>query len=71
MNYGFKRDLNQYIADHVRHTFPIQSLDDVVTFNTAFGPGATKYDQDLAIFSDLFDISAGSADTLALPERSR
>ena len=64
LNYGFKRDLNQYIQDHVRNAFPIQSLTDVVTFNVAFGPGATKYDQDLAIFSELFDISAGSADTL-------
>lgn len=64
LNYGFKRDLNNYIADHVRNNFPIQSLHDVVLFNTAFGPGATKYGQDLAIFSDFFDTSAGSADTL-------
>ena len=64
LNYGFKRDLNKYIADHVRNNFPIQSLHDVVLFNTAFGPGATKYGQDLAIFSDMFDTSAGSADTL-------
>src|SRR5262249_58695642 len=63
LNYGFKRDLNQYIADHVRNAFPIKSLEDVVNFNIAFGPGATKYDQDLAIFSQLFDISPGSADT--------
>jgi len=63
LNYGFKRDLNQYIANHVRPAFPIKSLEDVVNFNIAFGPGATKYDQDLAIFSQLFDISAGSADT--------
>jgi amidase len=63
LNYGFKRDLNQYIADHVRQAFPIKSLEDVVNFNIAFGPGATKYDQDLAIFSQLFDISEGSADT--------
>ena len=26
LNYGFKRDLNQYIRDHVRRGFPIQSL---------------------------------------------
>jgi len=63
LNYGFKRDLNKYIADHVQPSFPTQSLADVVAFNTAFGPGATKYDQDLAIFSQFFDISAGSADT--------
>jgi amidase len=64
LNYGFKRDLNQYITDHVRNAFPITSLHDVVAFNAAFGPAATKYDQDLAIFSDLFDISPGSADTI-------
>jgi len=64
LNYGFKRDLNKYIADHVRNNFPTQSLHDVVLFNTEFGPGATKYGQDLAIFSDMFDTSAGSADTL-------
>jgi amidase len=64
LSYGFKRDLNQYIEDHVRNHFPVQSLRDVVMFNGAFGPGATKYDQDLAIFSDFFDLSPRSADTL-------
>src|SRR6266496_647701 len=64
LNYGFKRDLNQYIHDHVKHGFPIQSLKDVVDFNAAHMPAATKYDQDLAIFSQLFDLSPGSADTL-------
>jgi amidase len=64
LNYAFKRDLNRYIADHVRQAFPIKSLTDIVNFNIAFGPGATKYDQDLTIFSDFFDTSAGSADTL-------
>src|SRR5438093_1193997 len=63
LNYGFKRDLNKYIADHVRNRFPIRSLHDVVEFNIAFGPAATKYDQDLAIFSDLFDASPNSSDT--------
>ena len=64
LNYAFKRDLNQYIHDHVRPDFPIQSLGDVVNFNAAHMPAATKYDQDLAVFSQLFDISPGSADTL-------
>jgi amidase len=64
LNYGFKRDLNKYIADHVRPSFPIHSLADVVAFNIAFGPGATKYDQDLAIFSQFFDISPFSSDTV-------
>jgi amidase len=64
LNYGFKRDLNAYIAAHVAPSFPIHSLQDVVNFNIAFGPGATKYDQDLAIFSQFFDTSALSADTV-------
>jgi amidase len=64
LNYGFKRDLNQYIHDHVMPGFPIRSLADVVKFNAAHMPAATKYDQDLAIFSQLFDISPASADTI-------
>jgi len=64
LNYGFKRDLNQYFADHVRRSFPVHSLGDVVNFNTAHMPAATKYDQDLAVFSQMFDTSAGSPDTL-------
>ena len=64
LNYGFKRDLNQYIHDHVRPGFPIQSLADVVAFNAAHMPAATKYDQDLAIFSQMFNLSPASADTL-------
>jgi amidase len=64
LNYGFKRDLNQYLDDHVRRSFPIHSLEDVVNFNAAHMPAATKYDQDLAIFSQMFDTSAGSTDTL-------
>jgi amidase len=63
LNYGFKRDLNKYIEDHVRPFFPVHSLADVVAFNAAH-PAATKYDQDLAVFSQMFDISAGSRDTL-------
>jgi amidase len=64
LNYGFKRDLNQYIADHVRPTFPIHSLQDVVDFNAAHMPAATKYDQDLAQFSQMFDTTPGSPDTV-------
>jgi amidase len=64
LNYGFKRDLNHYIAGHVRRSFATQSLQDVVNFNTAFGAGATKYDQDLAIFSQLFDTTPLSSDTV-------
>ncbi|HEY7287223.1 MAG TPA: amidase family protein [Vicinamibacterales bacterium] len=64
LNYGFKRDLNKYIADHVRSSFPVQSLQDVINFNSAHAPASIKYGQDLALFSQLFDTSAGSADTL-------
>jgi len=64
LNYAFKRDLNRYFEDHVRRAFPVRSLADVVAFNTAHAPAATKYDQDLAIFSQPFDTSPGSADTL-------
>ena len=67
LNYGFKRDLNQYIHDHVRRDFPIQSLADVVAFNAAHMPAATKYDQDLAIFSQLFDISPRAPTRCATP----
>jgi amidase len=63
LNYGFKRDLNKYFDDHVRRSFPAHSLEDVVNFNAAHMPAATKYDQDLAVFSQMFDISEGSADT--------
>src|SRR5205814_73815 len=62
LNYGFKRDLDKYLDDHVRRSFPIHSLEDVVNFN-ARHPAATKYDQDLAVFSHFFDISAGTRDT--------
>ena len=64
LNYGFKRDLNKYFADHVSPAYPRHSLADVVAFNAAHMPAATKYDQDLAIFSQMFDIGPGSADTL-------
>jgi amidase len=64
LNYGFKRDLNNYFEDHVRRSFPIRSLADVVAFNAAHQPAATKYDQDLAVFSQMFDTADGSLDTL-------
>ena len=48
----------------MRRRFPIRSLEDVVNFNAAHMPAATKYDQDIAIFSQMYDTSAGSADTL-------
>ena len=60
--YGFKRDLNAYLAS-LGPSAPVQSLSDVIAFNFAFGPGALKYGQILAQLSDSIDISPGSADT--------
>jgi amidase len=48
----------------MRRSFPIHSLADVVAFNAAHMPAATKYDQDLAIYSQMFNISEASSDTL-------
>ena len=60
--YGFKRDLNAYLAS-LGPSAPVQTLSDVIAFNEAFGPGALKYGQILALLSDSIDISPGSADT--------
>jgi amidase len=65
--YGFKRDLNAYFAAHLDPAAPVKSLQDVIAFNTAHAadsPSSVKYGQDLALFSQLFDVSAGSADTI-------
>jgi amidase len=67
LNYGFKRDLNAYFAAHVSPAAPVKSLLDVINYNTAHAgdvPSSVKYGQDLALFSQKFDTSAGSADTL-------
>jgi amidase len=63
LNYGFKRDLNAYIAAHVNPAFSIHSLLDVVNFNSAH-PAATVYGQDLAVFSQFFNTAPGSPDTI-------
>ena len=60
--YGFKRDLNAYLAS-LGPAAPVQSLSEVIAFNIAYGPGALKYGQILALLSDSIDISPGSADT--------
>ncbi len=67
LNYGFKRDLNAYFAAHVSPAAPVKSLLDVVNYNTAHAgdvPSSVKYGQDLALFSQKFNTSPGSADTL-------
>ena len=65
--YGFKRDLNAYFAANLPLTAPIRSLQDVIDYNIAHAadvPSSIKYRQDLALFSQLFNTAAGSADTI-------
>jgi amidase len=67
LNYGFKRDLNAYFAAHVPVNAPVKSLQDVIDFNAAHAadtPSSIKYGQALALFSQMFDLSPNSADTL-------
>jgi amidase len=59
--YGFKRDLNAYLA--ATPAAPVGSLGDVIAFNAA-NAGALVYGQRLALLADALDTSAGSADTL-------
>jgi hypothetical protein len=67
--YGFKRDLNAYLAGtpgaphhHARSR--------IVAFNSTFVP-PMKYGQAIAAAAAQVDISPGSADTLRYHERSR
>ena len=61
LNYGFKRDLNAYLAQ-LPAAWPRRTLADIIDFNNNT-PGALKYGQTLAIASQALDISPGSADT--------
>jgi amidase len=61
LNYGFKRDLNAYLAS-LPPSWPVRTLADVIAVN-AVTPGALKYGQTTAIASQALDISPGSADT--------
>ena len=58
--YGFKRDLNAYLA--ATPAAPSRTLADVIAFNNAFVP-PMKYGQVIAIGADALDVSPGSADT--------
>lgn len=60
--YGFKRDLTAYLST-LNGTSPSHSLADVIAYNSSHA-GATKYGQDLAIQSQLFDTTPGSSDTI-------
>lgn len=58
--YGFKRDLNAYLA--ATPGAPSQSLAQIIAFNDAFDP-PLKYGQAIAIGAEALDTSPGSADT--------
>jgi amidase len=61
--YGQKRDINAYL-DRLPSTFPIQSLTDLIAYNSANTDLNTlKYGQTNFVASDLQDLSPGSADT--------
>lgn len=58
--YGFKRDLNAYLA--ATPGAPNRSLSDIVAFNAAYTP-PMKYGQAIAEAAAMVDTSPGSADT--------
>ena len=64
--YGFKRDLNAYLANPAPGA-PVRTLADVIAFNDRFKVGdvqvGLKYGQALAIAADSLDTSSGSSDT--------
>ena len=61
--YGFKRDLNAYLAS-LGPDAPVHTLKEVIDYNNAHASVALKYGQVLAIASDSLDTSPGSADTV-------
>ena len=58
--YGFKRDLNAYLA--VTQAAPSRTLAEIIAFNDAFDP-PMKYGQVIATGAQALDVSAGSTDT--------
>jgi amidase len=58
--YGFKRDLNAYLA--ATPAAPSRTLAEIIAFNDAFIP-PMKYGQAIAIGAQALDVSPGSADT--------
>ncbi len=58
--YGFKRDLNAYLAS--TPAAPVSSLAALIAFN-ARAPGALDYGQQLALAAQALDIGPGSADS--------
>ncbi len=60
--YGFKRDLNAYLAS-LGPAAPVHTLADVIAYNAAHSGVALKYGQILAIAADSLNTSPNSADT--------
>src|SRR5438067_1986026 len=60
--FGFKRDLNAYLAN-LPPGFPVRTLADVIAFNSAHADVALKYGQGLALAAQKLDTTPGSADT--------
>lgn len=58
--YGFKRDLNTYLA--ATPAAPSRTLAEIIAFNNAFVP-PMKYGQAIALGAEPLDVSPGSADT--------
>jgi amidase len=65
LTYGFKRDLNAYLA--ATPSAPVGSLAELIAFNTVT-EGALVYGQVLANVAQALDVSPGSADTLRYEE---
>jgi amidase len=63
--YGFKRDLNAYLA--ATPGAPNHTLGEIVAFNNTFTP-PMKYGQAIAIGAEALDIGPGSADTVRYME---
>jgi amidase len=61
LNYGFKRDLNAYLAT-LPPQAPVHSLAEIIAVNDVT-PGALKYGQTSALASEALDISPDSAAT--------
>lgn len=61
LDYGFKRDLNAYLATRPASTM-VRSVADIIAFNAAT-PGALKYGQALMVASEALSLDPDSADT--------
>jgi amidase len=63
--YGFKRDLNSYLAS-LGPGAPVHNLAEVIAYNNAHAPASIKYGQTLAVASQNFDVTTNppSADTI-------